>query len=64
MAGAPNNPILSAAVQDLGPNQSDTLSKLQREQEAMKRRKQSMGEKALATPLGSASVMSLTGNQY
>lgn len=64
MAGFAPNPLnssMSAAVQDLGLG-ADTAAKTQAELEEMKRRKKAMG--ANATPLGSAAVMSLTGNQY
>lgn len=51
----------SSAVQDLGLG-ADTINKTQQELEEIKRKKKLFGESA--TPLGSAAVMSLTGNQY
>lgn len=62
MAGMSSMPSLSAAGADLGVNSQDTMEKTAAELAAMKRRKKVMGPNA--TPLGMASVMSLTGNQY
>lgn len=59
---SPLTPLLSAAVKDLGLN-TDTLQKTQDELDAQKRRQKVMGANK-ALPLGSAAVMSLTGNQY
>jgi hypothetical protein len=60
--GSPLTPLLSAAVQDLGLH-SDTLQKTQDEIDEAKRRKKALGA-SKAMPMGSAAVMSLTGNQY
>lgn len=62
MAGpSPYASGLSLAVTDLG---AQTLRQRDEELDAMKKKKQAMGAKAQAIPMGSAAVMSLTGNQY
>jgi hypothetical protein len=64
MAQLSPTPMLSSAVQDLGLG-NNTMQKTATELAEAKRRKRLFGDTSNASaPLGSAAVMSLTGNQY